>query len=70
MSNHNGGVSGGGRGGGGVSGGLGWTGAVAMLTALSPELRNRVNAYRRAAKYLSAGQDMPEIVNWQWAQPR
>jgi phosphoketolase len=60
MSNYN----------GGVSGSPGWTGDVAMLTALNPELRDRMNAYWRAANYLSVGQDMPEIVNPQWRQPR
>ncbi len=46
MSNHN----------GGAIGGRGRTGDVATLTALNPELRDRMDAYWRAANYLSVGQ--------------
>ncbi len=46
MSNHD----------GDVSGGRGWTGDVATLSGLDPALRDRMDAYRRAANYLSVGQ--------------
>jgi xylulose-5-phosphate/fructose-6-phosphate phosphoketolase len=46
MSNHNGGASGDQRA----------TGDIATLTALDPELRERMDAYWRAANYLSVGQ--------------
>ncbi len=46
MSNHN----------GGAIGGRGRTGDVATLTALNPELRDKMDAYWRAANYLSVGQ--------------
>ena len=41
---------------GGARGGSGWTGDVATLSALDPELRDRMDAYWRAANYLSVGQ--------------
>jgi phosphoketolase len=37
---------------------------------LSPELLHRMDAYWRAANYLSDGQDMPEILNWTWGDPK
>jgi hypothetical protein len=36
------------------------------MTTLTPELLHKIDAYWRAANFLSAWRNSPEIRNWKW----
>jgi hypothetical protein len=53
-----------------------WQAGESAASVLGPEAdpctapTSRPDAYWRAANYLSDGQDMPEILNWTWGDPK